>query len=103
MKPPLTDLPRNLPVPVDDGACNHLFGIELPDSKLLSTSAAFVNLREKHGTTVLYIYPLTGRPDVPPPAGWNDIPGARGCTPEACGFRNHYSELRELSAEVFGL
>jgi peroxiredoxin len=99
----LTELPENLPVPIDDGACGHLVGHPLPKVFLRSTSGPLINLHSTHGLTILYVYPLTGRPDLPPPAGWNDIPGARGCTPEACGFRNHYSELRELSAEVFGL
>lgn len=99
----LTELPEDLPVPVDDGACDHLVGLQLPNLFLPSTSGALINLHQRHGLTVVYIYPLTGRPEVPLPPGWNEIPGARGCTPEACGFRDHYLELRELGVEVFGL
>jgi len=103
MTSPLTGIPKDLPVPIDDGACRRLVGLGVPDVGLRSTSGAFVNVRERRGTTVVYIYPLTGRPNIPLPKGWNDIPGARGCTPEACGFRDHYSELRRFGAEVFGL
>ena len=96
-------LPANLPVPVDDGACAHLLGARLPDVSLASTSGPPVELRHRAGLTVLYAYPLTGRPGVPLPPGWDDIPGARGCTPESCAFRDHCAEIRRLGAEVFGL
>jgi peroxiredoxin len=85
---PYTQLPTNLPVPVDDGACAHLPGKRLPDIALLATSKQRVNLR---------------RPGVLLPAGWDAIPGARGCTPESCGFRDLHAEMRQLGAEVFGL
>jgi peroxiredoxin len=98
-----TDLPLNLPVPVDDGACAHLPGQSVPDADLPATSGQTVNLRRREGLTVIYIYPMTGRPGVPLPEGWDEIPGARGCTPESCGFRDHHAELRALGAEVFGL
>jgi peroxiredoxin len=100
---PFFPLPANLPVPVDDGACAHLVGRELPDLALPSTSGPGINLRHRPGWTVVYAYPLTGRPGVPLPAGWDAIPGARGCTPESCGFRDHHAEIRRLGAEVFGL
>ena len=100
---PFTDLPKNLPVPTDDGAADHLIGRQLPDTALLSTSGAEVNLRARRGLAVVYAYPLTGRPGVLIPVGWDEIPGARGCTPESCGFRDHHAELREMGAEVFGL
>jgi len=100
---PFTQLPPNLPVPTDDGACDHLPGRSLPDRALLSTSGQPVNLRQHPGLIVLYAYPMTGQPGIPLPVGWDEIPGARGCTPESCGFRDHYKEIRELGTEVFGL
>ncbi|HSS46682.1 MAG TPA: peroxiredoxin [Burkholderiales bacterium] len=96
-------LPDNLPLPVDDGACNHLPGLRLPLIALSATSGGKVDLSSLAGTTVLYCYPRTGRPDQELPPGWNDIPGARGCTPQSCAFRDHHQELRRLSACVFGL
>lgn len=100
---PYGQLPANLPVPRDDGAAAHLPGRQLPDVSLASTSGQQVNLRHRPGRIVLYAYPLTGRPGVPLPPGWDEIPGARGCTPESCAFRDHHAELRGLGAEVFGL
>jgi peroxiredoxin len=100
---PFTQLPANLPVPADDGACAHLFGRRPPDVSLLSTSGRHINLRQRRGLIVLYAYPLTGRPGVALPAGWDEIPGARGCTPESCSFRDHHAEIGQLGAEVFGL
>jgi peroxiredoxin len=99
----LHELPADLPVPVDDGACDHLDGMALPSVPLRSTAGRTVDLAHLPGTTVVYIYPRTGRPDVEPPKGWNDIPGARGCTPQSCAFRDHYRELQALGARVFGL
>ncbi|MFI4922325.1 MAG: peroxiredoxin [Burkholderiales bacterium] len=96
-------LPENLPLPVDDGACNHLMGLRLPSTALPATSGGKVELANLAGTTVLYCYPRTGRPDQELPPGWNDIPGARGCTPQSCAFRDHHLELQRLSARVFGL
>lgn len=99
----LSQLPNNLPVPVDDGAADHLEGSLLPHLALLSTDGVTVNLAELQGRCVIYIYPMTGRPDVPLPDGWDGIPGARGCTPQFCSFRDHYAELSELNTAVFGL
>jgi len=97
-------LPRDLPVPVDDGAARHLVGLELPDIALPSTSGRSVWLREAGpGTTVFYCYPRTGRPDEPGPPAWDQIPGARGCTPQACSYRDRHAELRTLGASVFGI
>ncbi len=95
--------PADLPVPVDDHACDHLPGMPVPPISLPSTAGETVDLSRLTGRTVLYCYPMTGRPDVELPAGWNDIPGARGCTPESCGFRDHYRALQALGARVFGL
>ena len=100
---PLTQVPVNLPVPEDDGAAAHLLGSHLPDVSLVSTSGQDINLFRRPGLSVLFVYPLTGRPGVPLPSGWDDIPGARGCTPESCAFRDHHAEIRQLGAEVFGL
>jgi peroxiredoxin len=98
------ELPKNLPVPQDDGACDHLTGMALPQIALYSTHGRTVDLSNLKGTSVVYIYPRTGRPDQDLPTGWNAIPGARGCTPQSCAFRDHYEELKSLGvAELFGL
>jgi peroxiredoxin len=99
----LYELPKDLPVPLDDGACNHLPGMQLPSVLLMSTAGVAVDLAKIPGRTVVYCYPRTGRPDQEPPQAWNEIPGARGCTPQSCAFRDHYRELRALGAEVFGI
>ena len=100
----LYQLPRGLPVPQDDGACDHLEGMTLPPIGLPSTRGRVVDLSRLAGTTVVYVYPRTGRPDQEVPTGWNDIPGARGCTPQSCAFRDHYAELQRAgAAHVFGL
>ncbi len=97
------ELPEGLPVPGDDGACDHLPGVALPSLALLSTAGNSVDLSGLPGRTVVYCYPRTGRPGEDLPPGWDDIPGARGCTPQSCSFRDHHAELRELGARVFGL
>jgi peroxiredoxin len=99
----LYELPENLPVPIDDGACNHLVGMRLPSIPLPSTAGGVVDLSGLSGRTVVYCYPRTGRPDEEPPPGWNEIPGARGCTPQSCAFRDHDRELKGLGARVFGV
>jgi peroxiredoxin len=99
----LYELPKDLPIPIDDGACNHLRGAQLPSVPLIATTGRVVDLAKISGRTVVYCYPRTGRPDEDPPQGWNEIPGARGCTPQSCAFRDHYQDLRALGAEVFGL
>ncbi len=99
----LYELPEHLPVPVDDGACDHLVGMQVPSEPLLSTAGRLVDLASLVGRTVVYCYPRTGRPDHDPPKGWNDIPGARGCTPQSCAFRDRYQSLHRLGAQVFGL
>lgn len=93
-----------LPAPTDDGGAQHLKGKSWPALDLASTSGGTENLSTLAGTTVVYIYPRTGRPDQELPPGWNDIPGARGCTPQSCAFRDHYAELSAAGASrVFGL
>jgi peroxiredoxin len=98
-------LPDGLPEPVDDGAADHLPGTPMPSLTLPTTEGDEVTLDELGpGRTVLYVYPMTGRPGKPQPEGWDDIPGARGCTNEASGFRDHEQELRAAGADaVFGL
>ncbi|MGA2567799.1 MAG: peroxiredoxin [Pseudolabrys sp.] len=97
-------LPPNIPAPQDDGAARHLAGIRLPDLALPATAGAPVNLAKLKGRTVVYIYPRTGVPGVDLPPGWNEIPGARGCTPQSCGFRDHFGELKRLGvAQLYGL
>ena len=99
----LNQLPTDLPVPQVDGACNHLVGMALPNLPLLATDGSMVNLSQLAGRLVIYCYPMTGQPNVPLPEGWDQIPGARGCTPQSCAFRDHYQELQDLNANVFGL
>lgn len=99
----LSKLPDNLPVPEDGGACNHLPGSQIPLISLVATSGESVNLSTLPGTIVVYFYPMIGRPDGPPLIGWNEIPGARGCTPQSCAFRDHHAELMSLGVKVFGV
>ena len=101
-------LPPDIPVPQDDGAARHLAGQKLPDLALPATqnaqNAALVNLSKLKGRTVVYIYPRTGVPGVDTLPGWDQIPGARGCTPQSCSFRDHFGELKRLGvAQLFGL
>ena len=93
-----------IPAPVDDGAADHLTGMAMPEVTLPATSGGAVNLAEVKGRVVVYIYPMTGQPNVALPDGWDDIPGARGCTPQSCSFRDHFAELQALGVDrVFGL
>jgi len=99
-----TVLPPGIPAPQDDGAARHLTGMKLPDIALPATDGKSVNLSALKGRTVVYVYPRTGVPGVDLPPGWNDIPGARGCTPQSCGFRDHFGELKRLGvAQLYGL
>ena len=99
-------LPPDLPVPIDDGAADHLPGMRLPRLALRSTRGKEIDLAgaaAQAGTLVLYVYPRTGTPGRPSPDGWDAIPGARGCTPQSCAFRDHTGELAKLGAQVLGL
>jgi peroxiredoxin len=97
-------LPANLPVPLDDGACDHLPGMKVPSILLRSTKGRMVNLAEPSSERmVVYIYPRTGAPGSTVPGNWDEIPGARGCTPQSCSMRDHYREAKALGAEIFGL
>lgn len=95
-------LPSGLPIPEDDGAADHLPGRAMPPLVLPSTDGHDVDLSST-GPCVLYIYPMTGQPGVALPDGWDAIPGARGCTPQSCGFRDHHAQLQALGYGVFGL
>lgn len=97
--------PADLPVPVDDGAADHLPGTAMPALEFPGTAGETVRVdRFGAGRTVLYVYPRTARPGTELPDGWDAIPGARGCTPEACGFRDHHADLVAAGAAgVFGL
>jgi peroxiredoxin/catechol 2,3-dioxygenase-like lactoylglutathione lyase family enzyme len=99
-----TVLPADIPAPHDDGAARHLTGMALPDLALPATRSGAFNMSVLVGRTVLYVYPRTGVPGVDLPPGWDDIPGARGCTPQSCSFRDHFAELKALGVDhVFGL
>ncbi len=100
-----SQLPAGLPVPVDDGAAAHLMGTLIPDIQLQATDGRLVSLaRLGNSRTIVYAYPRTGRPGEPDlTADWDSIPGARGCTPEACAFRDHHDALKAAGAGVFGL
>ncbi|KAF2246665.1 thioredoxin-like protein [Trematosphaeria pertusa] len=99
-----TTFPSDLPVPPDDGACAHLPGSQLPSILLPATSGERVDLSTLRGLTILFCYPRTGAPNETTPAEWNAIPGARGCTPQSCGFRDEMAKLRQLGvAHLFGL
>jgi peroxiredoxin len=98
------ELPADLPVPEQDGAADHLPGRAVPDIALPGTRGGMVDVAAVGcPRAVVYFYPRTGRPGVEPPDGWDLIPGARGCTPQACSFRDHHRELLDLGAEVYGI
>jgi peroxiredoxin len=98
-------LPPNLPAPENDGACDHLWDMPLPPFELAATDGSSVRLDRLPGRVVVYAYPRTGVPGEDPLVpDWDEIPGARGCTPESCGFRDHFRDLRAAGASlVFGL
>ncbi len=101
----LTDVDWSLiPSPSDDGRADHLEALTLPNVILPATDGSAVTLSGLSGLAVIYVYPMTGRPDRDQPAGWDQIPGARGCTPQSCAFRDHYAELRDWGVKhLFGL
>lgn len=96
-------IPDDLPVPTDDGAADHLLNAAVPALALPATNGETIDLRELEGRTVLFCYPRTGRPDQELPPGWDAIPGARGCTPEACGFRDAHAQFADLGVRVLAL
>lgn len=104
--PDLHALPDNLPVPEDDGAADHLLDSKVPSVTLMATGDSAVNLADEASSgswLVVYAYPQTGAPGQPVPPGWDDIPGARGCTPQSCAYRERAPALADLGASVFGL
>jgi peroxiredoxin len=99
-----TQLPPDLPVPADDGAADHLTGLEIPSLGLESTTGGTLDPASlARGRLVAYLYPRTGTPGVPSPDGWDDIPGARGCTPQSCAYRDSLAEFERLGASVIGI
>jgi peroxiredoxin len=97
-------LPPDLPVPEDDGAASHLAGMAIPRLALISTQGGTVDLAEaSQERLVAYVYPRTGIPGQPSPLGWDDIPGARGCTPQSCAFRDTLAEFTGLGVSVLGI
>jgi len=99
-----TVLPADIPAPQDDDGARHLTGLKLPSVPLKATDGTQVDLSRLKGRTVVYIYPRTGVPGQSPPDGWDAIPGARGCTPQSCAFRDHFAALKELGvAQLYGL
>lgn len=101
-----TDAPdwSTIPAPVDDGATRHLLGAKMASIALPATDGRLVDLAALAGRSIVYAYPRTGQPGIDNPPGWDMIPGARGCTPQSCSFRDHFAELRALGiAQLFGL
>lgn len=96
-------LPEGLPIPSDDGGCNHLYGLKLPEVRLPSTMGSIIDPSTLGGMVVIYCYPRTGKPGAQLPEGWDDIPGARGCTPQACTFRDLNAEFNVCGAQLFGM
>ena len=93
-----------IPAPVDDGAARHLVGMRVPSIALAATDGTTVNLFTLPGRVVVYAYPRTGKPGIANPDGWDLIPGARGCTPQSCAFRDHFARLKTLGIRhLFGL
>jgi peroxiredoxin len=99
----VNELPADLPAPLDDGSTYHLKGMKLPKVSLQATNGKRIDLAGIKGRLVIYCYPMTGQPNVALPEGWDQIPGARGCTPQSCSYRDHYQELQLLGAQVIGL
>jgi peroxiredoxin len=98
-----TQLPADLPVPEDDGTADHLAGMALPALSLLSTQGGTLEISAAGDLLVAYVYPRTGRPGEPLPAGWDDIPSARGCTPQSCAYRDALAEFGALGGTVLGI
>ena len=93
-----------IPSPSDDGKADHLEGMAFPDVSLVATKGPMVSFASLSGISVIYVYPMTGRPDQPQPDGWDQIPGARGCTPQSCAFRDHHAELQSHDVRhLFGV
>ena len=98
-----TSLPADLPVPVDDGAAKHLKAMRVPSLALPSTMGADIDLSRLSGRAAVFAYPMTGKPGVALPDGWDAIPGARGCTPQNCAIRDMHGEFASHGVSVFAL
>lgn len=96
-------IPTDLPIPLDDGACDHLENMRIPNVSLWSTDDQEINLSRLSGWNVIFCYPMTGRPGVAIPEGWVQIPGAAGCTPQACSYRDNHTELKRNGVGVYGI
>ena len=100
----LPSISSDLPEPIDDGATDHLLGLKFPDIKLVASNGRLIDVSNSPRRTVIYVYPRTGVPDEGVfYEGWKAIPGASGCTPQSCSFRDHYQELQDLGVDLFGL
>ena len=99
----LSQVPDDLPRPLDDGACDHLVGEQLPLLTLSAHDGRQVELGGLNGISVLFCYPMTGKPGVPLPANWDQIPGARGCTPQSCTYRDNFDRFVHHSAAIYGV
>lgn len=106
MQPPpdvIFSIPIDLPIPLDDGECNHLENMQIPNACLWSTDDQEINLSSLSGWNVIFCYPMTGRPGVPIPEGWVQIPGAAGCTPQACSYRDNHAVLKRNRVGIYGI
>ena len=99
----LYQLPDDLPVPIDDGACDHLLDARIPSVLLKGVSGDTVNIGEVQGKFVLFSYPMNGQPDALPGPDWSEIPGARGCTPQSCSYRDQHGDFLRSGCKVFGI
>jgi peroxiredoxin len=99
----LRSIPDNLPIPIDDGACKHLEGMRMPDVSLWSTDDHETNLSRLSGWSVIFFYPMTGRPGFTIPEGWIQIPGTAGCTPQACSYRENHVAFKRNNVQIYGI
>jgi len=94
---------NTLAVPIDDGKCDHLVNMQLPNVSLTTTGNSTINMSTIKGLSVFYFYPRMGRPDVELPTGWSDIAGASGCTPQSCSFKDYNEAFKKLEVSVYGV
>lgn len=99
----LSSIPEDLPIPANDGMCEHLENMWLPDISLMSTDDQKINLSSLSGWNVVFCYPMTGRPGFSIPEGWVQIPGAAGCTPQVCSYRENHSEFKRNGVGIYGI
>ncbi|WP_341328069.1 peroxiredoxin [Methylotuvimicrobium sp. KM2] len=99
----LQSIPEDLPIPLNDRACEHLENMLLPDVSLWSTNDQEINLSRLSGWNVIFCYPMTGHPGFAIPEGWVQIPGAAGCTPQVCSYRENYTEFNRNGVGIYGI